>query len=86
MALGESVEKVLRLVEQKTSLPVYVEADATLPRNILAKLTMARGKMPFRRVAYQPDRSASPDYLIVYQCGFVLRNYAVTSSDQVDFA
>src|SRR5216684_854000 len=86
MALGKSVEKVLRLVEERTGLPVHVETDASLPRNILAKVTMARGRMPFHRVAYQPDRSASPDYLIVYQCGFVLRQYAVPPPHRVDFA
>jgi hypothetical protein len=86
MALGKSVEKVFRLVEQETGLPIHVEADATLPRNILAQLTMARGKMPFHQVAYQPDRSASPDYLIVYQCGSVLRHYAVPRPERVDFA
>lgn len=86
MALGKSVEKVLRLVEETTGLPVHVEPDGSLPPNILARVTMARGKTPFHRVAYQPDCSASPDYLIVFQCGFVLRNYAVPPSDRVDFA
>ena len=86
MALGKSVEKVLRLVEEKTGLPVHVETDASLPPNILAKVTMARGKMPIHRVAYQPDRSASPDYLIVFQCGFVLRHYSLLPADRVDFA
>jgi hypothetical protein len=33
--------------------------------------------MPFHQVDYQPDRSASPDYLIVFQCGFILRHYGV---------
>ena len=86
MALGKSVEKVLRLVEETTGLPVHAEPDSNLPRNILAQLTIARGKMPFHLVAYQPDRSATPDYLIVYQCGFALRHYAVPTQDRVDFA
>ena len=86
MALGKSVEKVLRLVEETTGLPVHVEPDSTLPPNLLAKVTMARGKMPFHRVAYQPARSESPDYLIVFQCGFVLRHYSVLPADRVDFA
>jgi hypothetical protein len=86
MALGKSVEKVFRLVEERTGLPVHVEPDASLPPNLLAKMTMARGKMPFHRVACQPDRSASPDYLIVYECGFVLRHYAIPPQERVDFA
>jgi hypothetical protein len=85
MALGTTVEKVLRLVEARTGLPVHVQPDASLPANLLAKVTMARGKMPFHQVDYQPDRSASPDYLIVFQCGFILRHYGVAPTDRVDF-
>jgi hypothetical protein len=61
MALGKSVEQALQLVEEATGLPVYVEADSSLPRNMLAQLTPAGGDMPFHRVAYQADRSWSPD-------------------------
>jgi hypothetical protein len=86
MALGTSVEQVLQLVEEATGVPVYIEADSNLPRNILAQLTPAGGDMPFHRVAYQADRSSSPDYLIVYQCGFLLRHYAVPTKDRVEFA
>jgi len=85
MALGTSVEKVLRLVEARTGLPVHVQPDASLPGNLLAKVTMARGQMPFHQVDFQPNRSASPDYLIVFQCGFILRHYGVAPTDRVDF-
>lgn len=86
MSLSEITQKVFRLVEEASGLPVHVEPDSNLPKNILAKLTMARGKMPFHQVTYRPDHWASPDYLIVYQCGFLLRHYAVPLSDRVDFA
>ncbi len=86
MALSSSVEKVLRLVEEKSGLPVHVEADSSLPKNELAKVTMARGGMPFHRVAVQPHASATPDYLIVYQCGFILRVYAVPPEARFAFA
>jgi hypothetical protein len=51
MVLGKAVENVLRLVEKKTGLPVHVEADTSLQPHILAKVTRARGKMPFHKVA-----------------------------------
>ncbi len=86
MALSESVNKVLRLVEEKTGLPVHVEPDSSLPANLLAKVTLARGVMPFHRVAYQAAASAAPDYLIVYQCGFVLRQFSLPPSERFDFA
>jgi hypothetical protein len=85
MPLGKSVEKVLQLVEEATGRPVYVEADSSLPKNKLAQLTLAGGDTPFHRVVYQAERAASADYLIAYQCGILLRRYAVPLADRVDF-
>jgi len=85
MALSSSVEKVLRLVEEKTGLPVHIEPDTTLPANLLAKVTVARGAIPFHQIGYQTIGNAAPDYLIVFQCGFLLRRYAVPPADRVDF-
>ena len=42
--------------------------------------------MPFHRIGYRPSASATPDYLIVYQCGFLLRAYAVPAQVRFDFA
>jgi hypothetical protein len=86
MALSESVNKVLRLVQEKTGLPVHVEPDSTLPVNLLAKVTIARGGMPFHRVGYQSGASAAPDFLIVYQCGFVLRQFSLAPTERFDFS
>lgn len=80
MALTIATERAFKLVEQATGLPVHVQPDASLPKNILAKVTPARGRTPFHQVAYHPTASAAPDYLIVYQCGFILRQFAVTES------
>src|SRR5439155_17103049 len=77
MVPSDSVEKVLRLVKEKSGLPVHVEPDSTLPPNLFSNVTRARGAMPFHRIGYRPSASATPDYLIVYQCGFLLRAYAV---------
>jgi hypothetical protein len=86
MALTDSVAKVLTQVEESTGLPVHVEPDSTLPQNILAKVTMARGNIPFHQVAYHSRASEVPDYLIVYQCGFILRRYGRPTNDRLDFA
>lgn len=85
MGLTPSVAKVLKLVEETTGLPVHVEEDSRLPQNILAKVTMARGNIPFHQVAYKSKATEAPDYLIIYQCGFILRRYAVSSGERVDF-
>src|SRR6266446_745849 len=86
MASSDSVEKVLRLVKEKSGLPVHVEPDSTLPPNLFSNVTRARGAMPFHRIGYQPSASETPDYLIVYQCGFLLRAYAVPAQVRFDFA
>jgi hypothetical protein len=49
MALSPTVEKVLRQVEKTTGLPVHVEPDSTLPKNILAKVTMPEAGFLFIR-------------------------------------
>ena len=41
--------------------------------------------MPFHRVALQPNASTAPDYLIVFQCGFILRRYAAAPEARWDF-
>ncbi len=61
MALSGSVDKVLRLVEKKTGLPVHIEPDSSVPEHEVAKVTMARSAMPFHRIAVQPQSSATPD-------------------------
>ena len=85
MGLTASIARVLKLVEDTTGLPVHVEEDRSLPPNILAKVTMARGGVPFHQISYQSLPGQSPDYLIVYQCGFILRRNAVPAPDRVDF-
>lgn len=57
MALSSSVEKVLRLVEEKTGLPVHVEPDSSLPANLLAKVTAGRGAIPFHDGVEYPRRT-----------------------------
>jgi hypothetical protein len=52
---------------------------------MLATLQVARGSTPFHRVAYQPKASTALDYLIVYQCAFLLRRFALPVADRVDF-
>jgi len=77
---------VLRLVEERSGIPVHVEPDATLPGTLLAKVVMARGKLPLHRVTYRPNSATPPDYLICQQAGFILRLFATPPESRKDFA
>lgn len=78
--------QVLQLVRERTGKPVHVEPDRSLPPNVLAKLDVARGGSPFHRIAIHPSAINDPDYLIVFQAGFLLRRFAVPPSQRRDFA
>jgi hypothetical protein len=86
MALSETTRAVLRLVEQRSGIPVHVEPDPSLPGTILAKVVMARGALALHRVTYRPHSSTPPDYLICQQAGFILRLFATPPEKRFDFA
>ena len=51
MSLSEITQKVLRLVETRSGIPVDVEPDPGLPGTMLAKVVMARGALNLHRVS-----------------------------------
>jgi hypothetical protein len=85
MVSSPAVEKVLKQVESQSGKPVHIEATTKLPPNILANVRMARGGLPFHMVEYQASLGASPDYVIVYQCGFIIRRHEVDANNRQDF-
>lgn len=58
----------------------------TLPSNVLAKLDLARSGAPLHRIAIHPSVIQEPDYLIVFQAGFLLRRFAVPPARRRDFS
>jgi hypothetical protein len=61
----------LALVERETGYPTKLVEEPNLPT--LARVQIARGTVPAHLVLYRSARDESVDYLICYQCGFVLR-------------
>jgi hypothetical protein len=82
MSLNATTQKVIKLVEEKTGLPVHVEPDSSLPATQLAKVVIARGSLRLHHVLYRPG--TAPDYLICQQCGFVLRLFGVPPEERYD--
>lgn len=78
--------QVLQLVRERTGKPVHVEADRSLPPNVLAKLDVARGGSPIHRIAIHPSSINEPDYLIVFQAGFPLSRFAFRAEKRLDCA
>ena len=84
MGFNATTEKVIKLVEETTGFPVYVEPDPSLPPGQLAKVVVAHAELHLHRILYRPDACAAPDYLICYQCGFILRLFGVPPNQRVE--
>jgi hypothetical protein len=84
MTLREVTRAVLSLVENVSGCPVVVSEDVSLES--LAASRIARGANRIHTISYNPSVVNEPDYLICYQCGFILRLFGVTKSDRGDLA
>jgi hypothetical protein len=71
LPLLDVTHEFLALVEKETGYPVKLLEDPNLPT--FAKVHMARGNVPAHFVYYKPTRDESLDYMICFECGFVLR-------------
>ncbi len=73
---------ILRRVEEVTGTPVEIIADGSL--QVLAKVTMARPGARSHLLRVRLNRPV-PDYLIAYECGFILRLYANAPEKRFEF-
>jgi hypothetical protein len=84
MGLRDVTRAIIAKVEQSSGYPILVDEDRSL--QTLASVRMARGKAPAHTITYNPSTGSQPDYLIAYQCGFILRLFANPPSERWDFA
>ncbi len=71
MEAAEARNHIERLVERTTGFPVHVSEDASLPT--LGTMKPARESLPYHVVRYSPSARDALDYVISFQCGFVMR-------------
>ena len=72
MNLRETTRDIISLVEERTGFPVEVMDDPTL--KTAAVVSMARRKtVPAHIIRYLPSPSQPPDYVICFECGYILR-------------
>jgi len=83
MNLLLATEVVLQRVQSTTGRPVEIVEDAE--QQHLARMTRARDGATTHLLRTNPTMG-DPNYLIVYECGFVLRQFDVPTDNRVDFA
>lgn len=84
MTLREVTRAVIGRVENASGCPVVVSEDASL--KTLAASRIARGGNRIHAISFNPSAVSESDYLICYQCGFILRLFGIPAADRVDLA
>lgn len=84
MSLFPYTVDLIRQVESLSGIPVEVRADPSLPGSHLAEVRMAREGRTSHVVLYRPDSIEAPDYLICYQCYFILRLFKNKPAERFD--
>jgi len=64
-------DQITRLVERTTGFPARVAEDSSLPT--LGTVKMARPSLPYHLIRYSPAARDTLDYIVSFQCGFVIR-------------
>jgi hypothetical protein len=83
MGLSPESQEILKQVEETSGLPVDIVADDSL--QVFAKVTMATRGAKSHVLRINPYRRG-PDYVIAYECGFILRLYGVPPAERFEFA
>jgi hypothetical protein len=83
MNFNEATQHIINLVEKKTGRRVEILSDRSL--QVLARVTMARGPAPAHLLSYNPA-ARGIDYVIAYQCSFILRLFESPPGERFDFA
>jgi hypothetical protein len=84
LELRAVTRQMIRTTEEESGFPVRVTDDPNLPT--FASLSMARGQVAAHIITYRPQPGEPPDHAICYQCGIILRKFAVPPEQRVDYA
>lgn len=82
--LRQTTRSLITAVEAQTGKQVIVQDDPKIQTS--ATVSIARNGAPAHVIRYKPVPPDEPDYLICYQCGFILRKYSVPKDEMIDFA
>lgn len=83
MELRAETREIIGQVEELTDKSVEIINDVSQP--VLARINRARSGMPSHILRVNLSLG-EPDYLVVYECGFILRTYATSPEHRREFA
>jgi hypothetical protein len=78
----DCVKQTIEEVETLTGCPVQIVQDSSVKN--MAVLDIARGSVRLHRIRIHPNFSEEAEYLTCFQCGFILRKFAVPPEQRVD--
>lgn len=81
--LRQTTRGLITAVEAQTGKQVIVQDDPKI--QTFATVAIARKGAPAHVIRYKRVPPDEPDYLICYQCGFILRKFGVPAEEMVDF-
>jgi hypothetical protein len=84
MTPKSAMQEVVAQVESVTGYPVHVQSDPNL--NVLATVKAANPSVPFTLVRVRPDNTGTNEYVVCFQCGFVLRQASLPEGEGWDIA
>jgi hypothetical protein len=82
MELRDVTLEIIERLETETGYPVQVTAVGSLDR--VATVKPARGPQAAHHVMFNPIADEAPDYIIGYECGLALRQYAPAPEHRVE--
>ena len=83
MNVRSETRDILEKVEELTGTPVEIIEDPTIPQ--LATIARAHSGVPFHLLRINSSLG-EPDYLIIYECDFILRLYHLPPEERSEFA
>ena len=82
MSLSRLSKEIISQVESVSGIPVILQEEPGL--ELMATVTMARGGVPAHVIRYRPSESPELDYLIAFQCGFIIRLFSTPQPSRFD--
>jgi len=78
------MNQIVAGVQEVSGVPVLVREDRSL--KTLATVRMARGDAQAHILTYNPTKAPRPDYVIAFQCGFIIRIFSNPPEQRFDLA
>jgi hypothetical protein len=83
LGLRENTREIIKLVEKVSGIPVDVHQNEKLDG--FATVTMSRKcGLPHHLIQYKTLNNEAPDYLICFQCGYILRLFQAPKENRLD--